>query len=64
MDIGPSEMLIQFVVQIAPQLPLMMLYLIGIVTAAVRMQRHPRVSWLTIIGLALLLVWSLIGTLL
>lgn len=57
-----TEILPAIFLQYAAQAPLYLIWLIGIVLATLRMQRHPRVSTLVIIALILFILQSLIGT--
>ncbi|MBN1249442.1 MAG: hypothetical protein JXC32_17405 [Anaerolineae bacterium] len=46
------------------QLPIIVLWIVGVVVALLRWSRHPRVSLLTLIGLLILLLQSLVTGLL
>lgn len=46
------------------QLPLLIVWIIGIIVALVRWSKHPRVSLVALIGLAVLFVIALVGGLL
>src|SRR5262245_47048251 len=59
-----SELMTYFVMMLAPRLPVDLLLIVGIVIGLARHNRHPRVSLLAAIGLALLLAWSLISAIL
>ncbi len=56
--------LVQLITQVAPQIPLIVVNLVGLAVAIVRFRRHTRVSWLAVVGFGLALVWSLVNALL
>ena len=47
---------------LAPQIPLYLIYLVGIIVALVYLKRHPRVSFLTIISIGISLLAGIIVT--
>lgn len=56
-----QEILIATLGQYLPQIPLFLVWLVGIALAVVFWRRHPRVSLLAIIALALFLLGALVG---
>lgn len=57
-----STFLALFVSQIAPQLPLLGVFVVGIIIAIIRFRLHQNVSLLAIIGLSVLLIWHVLSS--
>lgn len=56
-----QEILVIMLGSLLVRLPILLIWLVGVIIAIVRWQRHPRTSLMLVLGLAILTLASLIG---